>query len=58
MIVGSFDRVATETAHDHANRRSRRDGEWAEETPVGRMTWNVLFRYLDEKPLRGQQADA
>jgi hypothetical protein len=24
MIVGSFDRIATETAHDHANDRSGR----------------------------------
>ena len=24
-----------------------------EETPVGRMTWNVLSRFLDEKPFAG-----
>jgi hypothetical protein len=28
-----------------------------EETPVGRMTWNVLSRFLDEKPFEGQEAD-
>jgi N,N-dimethylformamidase beta subunit-like protein/concanavalin A-like lectin/glucanase superfamily protein len=28
-----------------------------EETPVGRMTWNVLSRFLDEKPFAGQEAD-
>jgi N,N-dimethylformamidase beta subunit-like, C-terminal/Concanavalin A-like lectin/glucanases superfamily len=28
-----------------------------EETPVGRMTWNVLSRFLDETPFKGQEAD-
>ena len=28
MIMGSFDRIATETAHNHANHHSGRAGEW------------------------------
>jgi N,N-dimethylformamidase len=31
--------------------------EAGEETPVGRMTWNVLSRFLDETPFEGQAAD-